>query len=188
MPVSFRLDRDRSQLLLVDIQERLAPHVEGHEALVARCDALLEAARMFGIPKTLTEHCPGDIGPAVARLRARFADGEIFAKTRFGATDHPHFASQFVDGRSQVVVAGMEAHVCVMQTALGLAATGLQVFVVEDAVGSRAARAEDRRLALLRMREAGCTLLGTETVLFEWARAGDDPAFRDTLRLVKALP
>ncbi len=182
------LDRDRSQLLVIDPQERLLAHIEGHEALAARCEALLEAAARFGVPKALTEHCPAQIGPAVARLRRRFADEEIFVKTFFDATDHPAFDARLAKGRDQLVVAGIEAHVCVMQTVLGLLAAGRTVFLVEDAVGSRAARQEDRRLALARMRAAGAVPVGTETVLFEWTRAGDDPGFRATLAQVKALP
>ena len=188
MPGPGRLDRDAAQLLVIDVQEKLAPHVDGSDALVARCEALIRAAAGFGIPKALTEHCPAQIGPVVARLRSRFDPAEIFVKTRFGATDHPEFAARLAQGRDQVVVAGMEAHVCVMQTVLGLLATGRRVFLVEDAVGSRGARRDDRRLALERMRAAGCALVGTETVLFEWTRAGDDPGFKDTLALVKALP
>ena len=188
MPAALRLDRDASQLLVVDVQERLAAHIDGSDALVARCDALVAAANAFRIPKLLTEHCPAQIGRALPALRQHFADDEIFVKTHFGATDHPEFVAKLQHGRRQVVVAGMESHVCVMQTALGLAARGFSVFIAADAVGSRAVRAEDRALALQRLREAGCTLAGTETILFEWTRAGDDAAFRDTLRLVKDLP
>ena len=183
-----RLDRDRSILLTIDVQERLAPHIEGHEALIRRCEALITAAIGFGIPRLLTEHCPDQIGPAVVRLRARFAPGEIFVKTRFGAADHAEFARMLVPGRDQIVVAGMEAHVCVMQTVLGLVARGLRVFIVGDAIGSRGVRSDDRQYAIDRMRAAGCTVVGTETALFEWARAGDDARFRETLELVKGLP
>jgi nicotinamidase-related amidase len=188
-PVAGRLDRDRSLLLVVDIQARLAPHVQGHDAVIARSEALLAAARRFRLPCLATEHCAAQIGPLVPRLRERFDAGEIFAKTRFGATDHAEFAALLrARGRAQVVVAGMEAHVCVLQTALGLAATGREVFVVGDAVGSRGVRSADREFALERMRRAGCIVVGTETVLFEWTRAGDDAAFRDVLALVKTLP
>ncbi len=188
MGEAARLDRDRSTLLIIDVQERLAPHVEGHEALIARCEALIAGAGNFAIPKLLTEHCPDQIGPVVARLRSRFAPNEIFVKTHFGATDHAEFAAKFARERDQVVVAGMEAHVCVMQTVLGLAALGLRMFIVGDAIGSRGARSDDRQYAIDRMREAGCTVVGTETALFEWTRAGDDARFRDTLKLVKGLP
>ncbi len=188
MAAGSRLDRDRSQLLIIDVQEKLAPHIEGSEALIARCEALITAADLFGIPKVLTEHCPGQIGPVVERLRGRFAAGEIFVKSYFAATEHTEFASRLVQGRDQIVVAGMEAHVCVMQTVLGVAASGFEVFVVADAIGSRAARQDDRRFAIDRMRAAGCTPVGTETALFEWTRSGDDVAFKETLGIVKGLP
>lgn len=188
MGAGARLDRDRSQLLIIDVQEKLAPHIEGSEALIARCEALITAAGLFGIPKLLTEHCPAQIGPVVQRLRARFAPDEIFVKTFFAATDHAEFAARLVQGRDQLVVAGMETHVCVMQTVLGVMASGFEVFVVGDAVGSRGVRQEDRRYALERMSAAGCTLVATETALFEWTRSGDDAAFKKTLGLTKGLP
>jgi nicotinamidase-related amidase len=186
---ALRLDRARSVLLVVDIQERLAPSILHGDALIARSGALLAAARRFGVPAIVTEHCPAQIGPVVAPLRRQFAAGEIFAKTRFGATDHPEFVAQLAaQGREQVVVAGMEAHVCVLQTVLGLVAHGYAVTLAGDAAGSRAVRQDDRRYALERMRRAGAVVAGTETVLFEWTRSGDDAAFRDILALVKALP
>lgn len=188
-PAAGRLDRDRSLLLVIDVQARLAPHVLDHEGVIARSEALLAAARRFRVPCVVTEHCPAQLGPVIPRLRERFDAGEIFAKTHFGATDHPAFESLLrAQGRAQLVVTGMEAHVCVLQTVLGLAASTYEVFVVGDAVGSRETRAADRRFALERMRTAGCTVVGAETVLFEWTRAGDDAAFRDVLALVKTLP
>ncbi len=184
-----RLDRAQSVLLIVDIQERLAPYVLHGESLIARSAALLAAARRFAIPIMATEHCPGQIGAIVAGLRSQFAAAEIFEKTRFGAADHPGFVTQLeAHGRKQIVVAGMEAHVCVLQTVLGLAAHDYAVTLVGDAVGSRAVRQDDRRFALDRMRRAGAVIAGTETVLFEWTHAGDDAAFRDVLALVKSLP
>lgn len=184
-----RLDRATSLLLVVDIQERLASHVAGHEALIARTQALLEAAAMLAVPRLATEHCAQRIGPLVQAISGRLEKREIFAKTRFGALDHSEIAAAIARAaRPQVVIAGMEAHVCVMQTALGLVAAHYDVFIVGDAVGSRADRQEDRALALARLRDAGCTIAGTETVLFEWTGSGDDPALRDVLKIVKRLP
>ena len=184
-----RLDRDRSVLLVVDIQERLAPHIAQHDALVARVQALLTVARRLRVPALLTEHCAAQIGPVIAPLRTQFAPEMIFGKTCFAATEHSGFVALLQrQQRPQVVVAGMEAHVCVLQTVLGLVARQYEVFLVGDAVGSRGARAADRRFALERMARAGCTVAGTETVLFEWTRAGDDPVFREVLALVKNLP
>ncbi len=184
-----RIDRDRSLLLVVDVQQRLAPQVRDHQGLIARVDALLAAASRFRIPQFATEHCASELGALVAPLRERFAPGEIFAKTRFGAADHAEFDDLLrAADRPQVILAGMETHVCVMQTALGLAAAGFAVFIVADAVGSRSKRQADHEYALERLRAAGCALVGTETVLFEWTRSGDDDAFREVLKLVKSLP
>jgi nicotinamidase-related amidase len=184
-----RLDRGRCVLLVIDIQERLAPHIEAGGAILARSVALMTAATRFGIPALATEHAADRIGALVASVRDRLAAGDVFAKRCFAATDEPDFDGWLrARNRPQVVLTGMEAHVCVMQTALGLAAAGYETFVVADAVGSRAERREDRELALDRMKDAGCTLAGTDTVLFEWTRSADDPAFRDVLPLVKSLP
>jgi nicotinamidase-related amidase len=184
----MRADRDHSLLLVIDIQRKLAPHIAGHQQLIGRTDAMMAAADLLGIPKLLTEHCPAQIGPAIEPMRSRFADGEIFEKTCFGAADHPRFVDLVRQtGRTTIVITGMEAHVCVMQTALGLRRHGFEVVVVADAVGSREARQGDRDLALRRMQQAGCVLAGCETVLFEWAGSGADRHFRTILRLVKGL-
>ncbi|MEP6657817.1 MAG: isochorismatase family protein [Betaproteobacteria bacterium] len=184
-----RLARHGSLLLAVDIQERLAPHVEGSEALIERTRALMTAARRFGIACRLTEHCATQIGPVVAAVREGFTPDEIFNKTLFGATDHPAFVALLrATGAEHIVVAGMEAHVCVMQTVLGLLDEGFRVTAVADAIGARRARQADRQWALERMRAAGAILAGTETVLFEWTHSGNDPGFRAILQLVKNLP
>jgi nicotinamidase-related amidase len=184
----MRTDRDHSLLLVIDIQSRLAPHVAGHEQLIRHTGALLDAAERLGIPKLLTEHCPAQIGAVIEPVRRRFAADEIFEKTCFGAADHPPFVDRVRQtGRKTIVVTGMEAHVCVMQTALGLRQHGFAVTLVADAVGSREARRLDRELALRRMERAGCAVAGTETVLFEWAHSGTDPHFRAVLAAVKGL-
>jgi nicotinamidase-related amidase len=184
----MRLDRDESLLLVIDIQRKLAPAIQDHERVGARTDALVSAAGLFGIPKLITEHCPQQIGALVEPLRSRFGENEIFQKTAFSATDHPEFMDKVrASGRRQVVMTGMETHVCVMQAALGLRATGLDVWIVDDAVGSRPAAQRDRALALDRMANAGCVIAGTETVLFEWTRYAIDERFRSILSLVKSF-
>jgi nicotinamidase-related amidase len=184
----MRIHRDHSLLLVIDIQTRLAPHIAGHEQLIRRTNVLLDAAGLFGVEKRLTEHCPGQIGPVIEPMRSRFAAGEIFQKTHFGAADHLQFIELLqASERRQVVVTGMEAHVCVLQTALALRREGFEVVIVADAVGSREVRQYDRELALRRMEQAGCALAGTETVLYEWTGSGVEPHFRTVLGIVKTL-
>jgi len=184
----MQITRDNSLLLVVDIQSKLAPHIVGNETLTRRTETLLAAARLFGVPKLLTEHCPNQIGRAIEPLRSQFGADEIFEKSAFGATGHPEFIDRVRrTGRRLIVMTGMEAHVCVLQTALGLRAHGLDVCIVADAVGSRTGRLVDREHALQRMAQAGCLLAGTETVVYEWTAAATDPRFREVLSLVKAL-
>jgi nicotinamidase-related amidase len=184
----MRLKREDSLLLVIDIQRKLAPAIQDHERVTARTDALVTASELFGVPKLITEHCPQQIGALVEPLRSRFSPHEIFEKTAFAATDHPEFLDIVrASGRRQVVMTGMETHVCVMQAALGLRAAGLDVWIVDDAVGSRPAAQRDRQLALDRMSHAGCAIAGTETVLFEWTRFATDERFRAILSLVKSF-
>jgi nicotinamidase-related amidase len=186
--VTVRLDRDDSVLLVIDIQHKLAPHIAGHADIIRRTEALMTAARLFDVPHLLTEHCPNQIGAVIEPLRSEFAADEIFEKTAFSATDHSEFVERMQrTQRRQVVITGMEAHVCVLQAALGLQQQGFHVFVAVDAIGSRGVRKLDCELALRRMEQAGCVLTTTETVLFEWTQHGTDARFRDVLALVKAL-
>ena len=184
----MRVTRDNSLLLVIDIQAKLAPHILGHETLIRRTEALLSAAELFGIPKLITEHCPQQIGPLIEPIRRRFSAAEIFEKTAFGAADHPQFVELLrKTGRQQIIVTGMEAHVCVLQTALALCDHGFDVIIATDAVGSRQPAQADREFALQRMAQAGCLLAGSETLLFEWTGSAVDPKFRDVLGIVKSF-
>ena len=184
----MRIDRDRSLLLVIDIQSKLAPAIAGHQQVIARTEALLAGSELFAIPKLVTEHCANQIGPVIEPLRRRFGADEIFTKRAFSATDETGFVERVqAGGRRQIVMTGMEAHVCVMQAALGLRGHGFDVVIVGDAVGSRAAAQADREWALHRMAAAGCVIAGAETVLFEWTQAADDPRFRTILQQVKAF-
>jgi nicotinamidase-related amidase len=182
----MRLRRDDAVLLIVDVQARLAPAVDGHARVIARCAALLDAAKLLEVPALASEHCPGAIGRLVPALAERLDPEAIFAKTHFSCADEPSgLAALGAPGRSQVVVAGMECHVCVMQTALGLAERGFEVYLAGDACGSR--REEDRRAALDRMAGEGPRVTTTEAILFEWMHRADRPEFAPLLAIVKSL-
>jgi nicotinamidase-related amidase len=182
----MRLDRGASFLLLVDVQEKLAPHVEGHERLIARAGALARAAKLLGVPVLASEHCPDRIGRTVPQLRSLVGEDAIVSKVHFSCADEASCLARFnALGRRQVVIAGIEAHVCVMQTALGLRERGYEPFLVEDAVGSQ--RAQDRAAGLQRIAAAGCSSATTEMAIFEWLHRADDVRFRDALQIVKGL-
>ena len=166
-----------SRLLLVDVQERLAPHVHDAKHIVSQCINLLGAARVLQVPVVVSEHYPQGLGHTVPALREQIAMQEVYAKDYFSCFGESALRQALTgDERSVLVIAGMEAHVCVVQTALEGVAAGLDVRVVADAVGSR--RMQDRDIALTRMQHAGVTLVSREMLLFEWCRRGASEQFR----------
>jgi nicotinamidase-related amidase len=170
-----------SRLLVVDCQERLVPHVTDGDGVVVQCVNLMGAARVLGVPVMASEHYPEGIGHTVPALRALLSDGEVVRKDHFSCVSEPGVRERLLDSpRRTLVVAGMEAHVCVMQTALEARAAGLRVLLVADASGSR--RPGDREAALARMERAGIELVTREMIIFEWARRGATDTFRELHR------
>lgn len=168
---------EHCQLLIVDVQDKLAPHVHEGDAVVAQCANLIGAAQLLGVPVLVSEHYPEGIGHTVATLRDLIPPTAVMRKDHFSCLSELECRERLrVPGRPWLVIAGMEAHVCVMQTALEAHEGGLNVLVVADAVGSR--RASDRSLALERMRAAGVTLVSREMIIFEWAGRGATDTFR----------
>jgi nicotinamidase-related amidase len=183
-----RLDPESSILLLVDVQERLASAMPqaAMDRLVASTQVLLESARWLGVPVVATEQYPRGLGPTVAPLAEKLrALGVVpLEKLTFDACSEPRVL-QAIEERSPraVVLAGMETHICVFQTARELCRRGMEVHVVADAVASR--REENRVLGLSACERAGAVAMPMETVVFDWlGRAGTD-AFRALSRLVR---
>lgn len=175
------LSAAHGQLVLVDYQARLMPAIHDGEAVVANALRLARLAQALGLPCWGTEQSPDKLGPNLPELRALCR--HTVAKTAFDATADAEaggllaaLAPGAAAGRQQVVVAGCEAHVCLLQTALGLIGAGYAVSVVADACGARAAASH--ALAMARLRQAGASLVSTEMVGFEWLRRADHPAFK----------
>ncbi len=184
MPPPRILAAHNSMVLLVDVQTGLLPAIDGGEALVARLSRLLAAARHLNVPVVATEHCAEKIGRTDPRLLP-LAD-QVLHKVHFDATRETDMLPQLPKGRHNVLVTGTEAHVCVLQTALGLADSGLDCWLVADCIGSR--RESDRATALQRWLQTGGNIVSSEMAMFEWLGAATHPAFRDVIALVKASP
>jgi nicotinamidase-related amidase len=178
------IERESSALVVIDVQERLAPAILERERLLARIKLLIDAAVAMSIPTVFTEQNPAGLGHTVALLREAAPTASAIGKVHFQATLEPGLGDWMRQARcSQAVVVGTEAHVCVLQTTLGLLGLGLACFLVADAVGSR--REEDRRLAIERLRAAGCSIVSAEMVLFEWLKRSGTEAFRGLLPRIK---
>jgi nicotinamidase-related amidase len=190
-PVGDRATRDRSILMVIDMQARLLPAISGAERLTANVDRLIRGAHALHVPVLATEHCADAIGPTDLELARHLSPGRIVAKRHFNAMDEAAVVDAVealpveATGLPYVVICGVEAHVCVAQTALGLRARGHAVFVVEDACGSR--HGSDREVGLARLRQAGCVPMSVEAVLFEWLAHAGHPGFKDVLSIIKEV-
>jgi nicotinamidase-related amidase len=181
-------ERHRAQLLVIDVQEKLAPHIAAGDIAVANSERLVRYARRLGVPVTITEQYPKGLGATVASVRdAAGNETPCLEKITFSCWRNDAIRQRIealeAEGRDQIVVAGMETHVCVGQTVLDLCRSGRPVFLVADAVGSREIRVRD--LAVERFRSAGAAIVTHEMVAFEWLGSGDDPAFKDLISLIK---
>lgn len=184
MTTELLVNAEDSLLLVVDVQQRLAPAVAERERVEARIAMLIRGARRLGVPLRASEQYPQGLGPTVPALAALLEEAERLPKRAFSCAAEPDFLAALRGlGRSQVVICGMEAHVCVLQTALGLQAAGFRVFAVADAMGSR--DPANREVALQRLAGAGVVPVTSEMVLFEWLGDCDNAAFKDLLGLIK---
>lgn len=175
------VNANRSLLLVIDLQARLMPAIHDAGTVLSNTRILIETAKLCSVPSYVTEQNPDGLGTSVPEI----ADYGLptLEKTYFDGTREADFDSFLPSGRDEIVVAGCEAHVCVMQTVSGLLAGSRQVFLVSDAVGSRSSA--NRQAAIERMARAGAEPVTTEMVVFEWLRHSDHPGFRDAIALVK---
>ncbi len=170
------IDVQRSQLLVVDLQEKLLPAIHEHAHLLASVVWIIRAAQEIGVPVAAVEQYPKGLGSTVREVRELLPEGAVAQKVHFSAVQAQCLTHLPGSDRAQVVLVGIEAHVCLLQTALELHAEGKEVFVVADAIGSR--HATDRDLALWRMREEGVRIVSREMVVFEWLGEAGTPRFR----------
>lgn len=201
------LEVEESQLVFVDYQERLMPAIAGAQEVIANATRLAQAARMLQVPVFVTEQNAPKLGPTVAELRTALGDyARVFPKMMFSAVEEglgewlqppqkpvqgnarslpKHLQKPAAQGteRASVVLAGCEAHVCLLQTALDLLEDDMDVWVVVDACGSRTDR--NRDAAFDRLAGAGVELVTTEMVLFEWLRGAEHPNFKPIQALIK---
>lgn len=173
-----------SQLLVIDIQERLAPVTSDPAQVVRNTGVLLEAAAILEVPHTVSEQYPRGLGATVDGVAAKADARRTFDKVHFSCQADDRLAGEIArSDRGDIVVCGMEAHVCVLQTVLDLVDAGYRAYVVADAIASRTATSRD--LAIARMRRHGAEIVTTEMVVFEWLRTAGHPAFRQVSALIK---
>jgi len=182
----FFLSAEESLLVVIDVQERLCKAMDQQvlQQLVGNSLVLLEAAAELQVPVAVTEQYVKGLGPTVPELAETLGAAPRYEKMAFSSCGCDGFVEQLRNsGRRQIVITGMETHVCVLQTVLELLDAGYQVQVVRDAVMSRSKRNWDT--ALEEMRQAGAVITCTESVLFQWLRVAGTEPFKKLSKLVK---
>jgi nicotinamidase-related amidase len=178
-----KLDRSRAALVVVDVQEAFRPAVLDFEQVARNVAILVRGARILELPTLVTEQYPKGLGRTVPEV-AEHLDVEPIEKVAFSAVDANGFAGALHEaGRDQVLLCGIETHVCVNQTAEDLIADGVEVHVAQDAVTSRTA--ENRALGLHKMERSGAVATSVETALFELLGRAGTPEFKEVQALIK---
>jgi nicotinamidase-related amidase len=179
-----KLDRSRAVLAVIDVQEAFRPAVLDFEQVARNTAVLVQGARRMGVPVLVTEQYPQGLGKTVPEVAEHLEGITPLEKVCFSAVDATGFRSALGGiERDQVLLCGIESHVCVNQTAEDLLAGGLEVHVATDAVSSRTEH--NRDLGIHKMEQAGAHLTSVETALFELLRAAGTPEFKDVQKLVR---
>lgn len=179
------LTRDDTALVLIDVQDRLAQAMSGKERLFDNLEKLVLGAVTLGLPVIWTEQAPGKLGPTIERLAGPLSQVTTpISKSSFSCCSDAGFMDRVLEtSRSKFLLAGIEAHVCVYQTAFDMIGMGHIVSVVSDAVSSRAP--ENKAVALDRIRAAGALITSVEMALFEILKTANDEKFREVSRILK---
>ena len=174
------IDPKRSLLLVIDFQLRLMPAIHDGAIAVRNANRLIEAAKLFGVPRLFTEQNAKGLGATIKDVPVEM--DRLVHKQFFDACREDGFLDR-VPQDAHIVIAGCEAHVCVQQTVLGLLHASRKVVIARDALGSR--RVEDKETAIHRMERHGAEIVTTEMVVFEWMQTAEHPQFRQAVALIK---
>ncbi|MCX6243718.1 MAG: hydrolase [Bacteroidetes bacterium] len=180
----MRILKERTAALVIDIQERLYPFIFENEKLTKNVTMLIEGLKIIGIPIFVTEQYVKGLGPTIEPVANVLGTHPRIEKMAFSCCDEPRVMEGIaVTGKENIILAGIESHVCVFQTAIDLKRNGYQPVVVEDCVSSR--RENDKRMAIERLRHEGVIITTCESILFELLRYSGTEQFRGISRLVK---
>lgn len=180
----MQLEAGRSCLVVVDMQSRMLAAMHARDAATTRARILLDGARELAVPAMATRQVPDKLGELAPELADALGEAAVFDKTAFPCTRAAGFTDALTaQARPQIVLAGIESHVCVTQSALALQAGGWEVAVCADACTSR--HPDSHNLALARLRSTGVNVVTTEMVLFEWLGDAAAPSFKTISKLVK---
>ena len=180
----MRILKDQTLAMVVDVQERLFPHIHDCELLEKNLKLLVEGLKILDIPFAVTEQYKKGLGPTVPSLEALVKQDIHFEKLSFSCCDDPAIIEHIeTSTKRYVILAGIESHICLLQTAIDLKERGYRPVIVEDCVGSR--NPENKRIAINRLLQEGITVTSAESLLFELCRVAGNEQFKAISKLVK---
>lgn len=171
-------------LMIVDVQQRLLSAMDSPRSVLSGCSLMMKAAGVLDVPIVVTEQYPEGLGPTVEPLAELAPDDAFFSKVHFSSAQNTAISGKIGTIKpDQIVIAGIEAHVCVLQSALGFMEQGYQCAVVADATSSRSPA--NHAAAMTRLREAGVEIVTSEMIIFEWLEKAGTDEFKELSRLIK---
>ena len=180
----MRIEKDDAVLVVVDIQERLFPHIHDNEQLERNCTVLISGMKVLDVPVIVSEQYSKGLGPTIPSIRDTLGDIRPVEKMSFSCCGEPTFITALNKiARNKIIVCGTEAHVCVLQTALDLHQRGFIPVVIEDCISSR--KPNDKIQAVERMRQTGMIISTYESILFELCQVAGTEQFKAISKLVK---
>ena len=180
----MRIEKNHVTAIVVDLQERLFPHIHQHDILADRCAMFIKGLRILEIPIRVTQQYTKGLGPTIPSIVEALGEFDPLEKLNFSACAVSEIEADVLGGHGhQFILVGIETHICVQQTALDILSQGRGVIVVEDCVSSR--RENDKRMAIERMRDAGAIITTAESVLFELLEKAGTDTFKEISALVK---
>jgi len=178
------LELKNTVLIIVDVQGKLANLMHKKEVLFENLQKIIKGAKILGIPVLWAEQNPQGLGPTIPEVATLLSDIQPISKIEFSCCGSEHFVKALKElKRKQVLIAGIEAHICVYQTAIDLIGLGYEVQIVADAVSSRTEG--NKKIGLDKTRDAGATLTSIETALFELLKVAEGEKFKEILKIVK---
>jgi nicotinamidase-related amidase len=180
----MRVQKENTAGLVIDIQERLYPHIYENEAVARNTGILIEGLKVLGLPVLVTQQYTRGLGPTIPGLLESIRGFPLIEKTAFSCCDEPDFIRALDETHKRfILIAGIESHVCVLQTVIDLVERGFQPVLVEDCVSSR--KANDKKTSLHRMLHEGAIVTSHESILFELCRFSGTDEFKKISKLVK---
>ena len=180
----MRIEPESTVAVVIDIQEKLFPHIDGHQALEKNCQILINGLNELDIPIIVTEQYRKGLGPTLQSLQTLFTEFEPIEKLSFSCCGNGNFLDALREhGKRNTIICGIETHVCVQQTVIDLVERGYQPVVIEDCVSSR--RKHDKEIAIRRMLREGAIITSYEAILFELCKVAGTEQFKTISKLVK---